>query len=465
MRCPTFLVMALIATFACAPPQAHGQSATTPTEPERLPAPGEPRDQVEGLEVPRVVPADATPAASSTAAEVRIDVPPQVLARGTLAYPPAARAAGVEGTVLVRALIDTLGHVTEAQIQTSVPMLDSTALAFVRGWRFRPAEVDHRPVAVWVTTPVRFVITEHRDSPAALKVPPAARPAPQSALAGRYFVDDDTTVIVIVTPTGPHTMDLESSSRWVGSGELDSAGYHGGFRYPKTASDPTSEDLRGTHEATAEPDGRWRVHGEFVDERGRAFDVTWTPVGMPPPRGTRRLAATDAVDSPPESAPRPTGPVRMKPAPGTQIVSAPPSEAPQPSEPAPIERRAWPPPTAQLPAQMLEHPAWPPEWRSGVDGVLPVDTTPVDSLPRVVRRVDPAPFPSPGRPTSLDGLIVVKLRVERDGSVGEAAIAESIPVMDEPALRAVRQWRFRPALRRGKPIPLWVYVPVRVSAH
>ena len=73
-------------------------------------------------------------------------------------YPDLARDAGVEGTVLLWALVDLDGHVKAVQVIHSVPLLDDAASTAVKGWRFTPALANGHPVRVWVAVPVRFAL-------------------------------------------------------------------------------------------------------------------------------------------------------------------------------------------------------------------------------------------------------------------------------------------------------------------
>jgi TonB family protein len=74
------------------------------------------------------------------------------------AYPEMARQAGMEGTVMVRALVGKDGKVQKAFVTESLPMLDDAAVASVRGAIFKPALQQHKPVAVWVQVPMRFTL-------------------------------------------------------------------------------------------------------------------------------------------------------------------------------------------------------------------------------------------------------------------------------------------------------------------
>ena len=71
-------------------------------------------------------------------------------------YPPRARAAGVQGRVWVRALVDTSGAIESAQVVRSIPELDSAAVAVARRCRFRPYGSEGARVRFRVEIPVLF---------------------------------------------------------------------------------------------------------------------------------------------------------------------------------------------------------------------------------------------------------------------------------------------------------------------
>jgi protein TonB len=84
------------------------------------------------------------------------DTPPEAIERVAPVYPDSARAAGIEGTVIVRALVSSEGRVMRVQVMTSVPGLDDAALTAVKQWRFKPATSDGKPRATGVNVPVTF---------------------------------------------------------------------------------------------------------------------------------------------------------------------------------------------------------------------------------------------------------------------------------------------------------------------
>jgi protein TonB len=75
-------------------------------------------------------------------------------------YPEVARIARIEGTVVLEAVIDTSGRVTQLRLLRSVALLDQAALEAVRQWRYTPSTYAGRPVSVLMTITVRFTLQQ-----------------------------------------------------------------------------------------------------------------------------------------------------------------------------------------------------------------------------------------------------------------------------------------------------------------
>ena len=71
-------------------------------------------------------------------------------------YPADAFAAGVEGMVVIEAVIATDGTIKDATVVRSVPMLEEAALGAVRLWQFTPTKLNGMPVEVTMTVAVNF---------------------------------------------------------------------------------------------------------------------------------------------------------------------------------------------------------------------------------------------------------------------------------------------------------------------
>lgn len=84
----------------------------------------------------------------------------------------------------------------------------------------------------------------------------------------------------------------------------------------------------------------------------------------------------------------------------------------------------------------------------------------IDELPTVVQRVEPV-LTAEIKRRKLSGTVVVQAFVNREGRVIDARVSHSIAGLDEAAVTAVRQWRFKPARSGGHPVDTWLAVPVR----
>jgi protein TonB len=74
-------------------------------------------------------------------------------------YTEVARRAGVQGTVVVEAIIDEQGHATDVRILRGLPMgLDRAAVEAIQQVTFKPAMMGNRPVKVYFTLTVNFAI-------------------------------------------------------------------------------------------------------------------------------------------------------------------------------------------------------------------------------------------------------------------------------------------------------------------
>jgi len=89
---------------------------------------------------------------------VYVEELPEAITKVAPQYPDIAREAGVDGTVLVQALVGKDGRVKDTRVVKSIPMLDAAASAAVKQWVFKPALSNNKPVAVWVAVPVRFTL-------------------------------------------------------------------------------------------------------------------------------------------------------------------------------------------------------------------------------------------------------------------------------------------------------------------
>ncbi len=187
-------------------------------------------------------------------------------------------------------------------------------------------------------------------------------------------------------------------------------------------------------------DGLSRFHATCVRPRGGEGEVTlvferrglveWKLVGVRPWDGAIGVAFPD---------------------PGLEAASRP---APTPGREASV--------AAKAPSTVLVTP----KSADAAAGPLPRfgEYVYVEVLPEVTHRVEPE-YPHLAKQAGVSGLVMVQALVDRDGLVKDVRIVKSIPMLDEAAARAVRAWTFRPARAKGRPIAVWVAVPVNFRLH
>jgi periplasmic protein TonB len=85
-----------------------------------------------------------------------------------------------------------------------------------------------------------------------------------------------------------------------------------------------------------------------------------------------------------------------------------------------------------------------------------------DQPPEVLSKVDPV-YPVIAREAGVGGTVVVEALVGTDGRAGETRIMKSIPMLDAEAVKAVQQWRFKPATLKGQSVSAWLQCPVQFA--
>lgn len=87
----------------------------------------------------------------------------------------------------------------------------------------------------------------------------------------------------------------------------------------------------------------------------------------------------------------------------------------------------------------------------------------VVKAPRVVKRVKPV-YTETARKARVSGIVILEIIVDKKGFVRQERVLKPLPFgLDQAAVEAVRQWRFRPGTRYGRPVDVIfdVTVPFR----
>ena len=72
----------------------------------------------------------------------------------------------------------------------------------------------------------------------------------------------------------------------------------------------------------------------------------------------------------------------------------------------------------------------------------------------------PAVLPESARRAGAHGMVVIEITIGKDGRVSDAKVLRSIPLLDQAALDAVKQWVYEPTHFNGQPVPIIITVTV-----
>ena len=120
----------------------HGGSNTVPWGP--------------GSVIPVVIP---KPPAPSHPIKVSHWAEGNVIYRVQPMYPPLARQARIQGTVILRAIVSKSGTIENLTVVTGHPMLVKSALDAVRQWRYRPYLLNDEPIEIDTEITVNFLLS------------------------------------------------------------------------------------------------------------------------------------------------------------------------------------------------------------------------------------------------------------------------------------------------------------------
>jgi TonB family protein len=81
---------------------------------------------------------------------------PQLVSRVLPNYPPAAKQVGLGGKVVIDAVIDTTGNVSNMKVVSGPEPLQRAALDSVSKWKYEPSYLDDKPVPAKMLITVEF---------------------------------------------------------------------------------------------------------------------------------------------------------------------------------------------------------------------------------------------------------------------------------------------------------------------
>ncbi len=84
----------------------------------------------------------------------------------------------------------------------------------------------------------------------------------------------------------------------------------------------------------------------------------------------------------------------------------------------------------------------------------------VDEKPTMI--VSPRPiYPEFALEAGIEGQVMVKIVIDKIGNVESANIIKSIPTFDAAALKAIKRWKFKPAVHEGRTVNVNMVIPIQ----
>ena len=82
-----------------------------------------------------------------------------------------------------------------------------------------------------------------------------------------------------------------------------------------------------------------------------------------------------------------------------------------------------------------------------------------DQGPRLLQSTRPV-YPQEAFVKKIEGIVTVQFLIDATGVVVSTRVIRSVPLLDQAAMASVRQWRFAPAVKKGRAVPALATAPV-----
>jgi protein TonB len=84
--------------------------------------------------------------------------------------------------------------------------------------------------------------------------------------------------------------------------------------------------------------------------------------------------------------------------------------------------------------------------------------------PKKTKDVKPV-YPTIAQSARVSGIVIIEAVIGQNGKVQDAKVIRSIPLLDNAALDAVKQWEFTPTLLNGEPTAIIMSVTVNFQLN
>ena len=337
--------------------------------------------------------------------------PPKLVREVAPVYPEEARKAGVEGIIIMEATTDTYGRVASIKVLRSIPKLDQAAVDAVKQWVYEPMVIDGKPRSVTFTVTVRFRLDEKKPVVGGVVggVAGGVAGGVEGGVKGGVVGGVEGGVVGGV-------LGAQEQKKFQGDAIRAAVG---DIKPPKRVKDvsPVYPD----EARKAGIDGVVIVEAK-ADEQGNVIDA-------------RILRSVPALD---QAALDAVKQWKYEP----MIIEGKP-------------RKAVFTVTVRFALKEKGNEKAAEEFATGAvkaEG----DIRP----PRLIKEVA-AIYPEAARQAGVEGVVILSVKTDETGKIADAMILRSIPLLDQAAIDAVKQWVYEPYIKDGKAQPIVFTVTVR----
>jgi periplasmic protein TonB len=82
----------------------------------------------------------------------------------------------------------------------------------------------------------------------------------------------------------------------------------------------------------------------------------------------------------------------------------------------------------------------------------------------LIKKVDPK-YPSNARRNHIEGTVLLQAEIGTDGNIQNLKLISGEPSLARAAIKAVKQWKYKPYLLMGKPVAVETQITVDFSLN
>jgi TonB family protein len=343
-------------------------------------------------------------------------IPPKLINQVDPVYPAEARKAGIEGIVIIEATTDLYGRVAGTRVLRSIPALDQAAIDAVKQWVYEPMVIDGKPRPVTFTVTVKFNLDEPK------------KPAGGGVVGG-----------VSGGVQGGVATGVEAGVATGVAGGV-ATGVAGGVATGAAGGGASAQDLKKFEGAAV------RAVGDIKPPK---LVKKVLPV-YPQVARQARVEGTVILEAKTDEA-------------GNVVDSRVLRSIPLLDQAAIDAVKQWkyePMVIDGKPRQVLFTVTVRFNLDEG-DKVRTLDKFAAGAVravgdikpPRLIKEVAPV-YPEVARVAMIEGVVILGVKTDEQGKVIDVMVLRSIPLLDQAAIDAVRQWVYEPMIIDGKAVPV-----------